>query len=290
MNNIFILFNFIRFLAGGESIFSIALHHRVGESTVRAIIVETCSIIIDKLSNIYLKQPNENDWLRISEGFSQTWNMPNCIGAIDGKHVLIQAPSNSGSLYFNYKKTFSVVLLAVCDHEYKFTLVDIGASGSESNGGIFKKSEIDQGIINDSLPSSYASLPGTNIKTAYYFVGDAAFELSRHVMKLFPGKNNTKENKIYNYRISRARRMIESSFVILISRWKVLSKSIRMNTDKIEKIITACVCLHNFIISIESEQLETNRRYLSNQYTCLEDNEEPQHTINNNRLLLLRGS
>jgi len=77
----------------------------VGESTVRAIIVETCSVIIDRLSPIYLKQPNQRDWLCISEGFNQIWNMPNCVGAIDGKHVFIQAPSNSESLYFNYKKT-----------------------------------------------------------------------------------------------------------------------------------------------------------------------------------------
>lgn len=161
----------------------------MGESTVRAIIVETCSVIIDRLSPIYLKQPNERDWLCISEGFNQIWNMPNCVGAIDGKHVFIQAPSNSESLYFNYKKTFSIVLLAVCDHEYKFTLVDIGAYGSESDGGIFNRSEIGQGIKNDTLhlPSNSASLPGTNIKTAYYFVGDAAFELSRYLMKPFSG-------------------------------------------------------------------------------------------------------
>ncbi|XP_018372453.1 PREDICTED: uncharacterized protein LOC108767209 [Trachymyrmex cornetzi] len=134
----------LRYLAGEESIQSIALHYRVGESTVRAIIIETCSVLIDVLSPIYLQQPEQNDWFHISKGFNDTWNMPNCVGAIDSKHILIQAPPNSGSLYFNYKKTFSIVLLAACDHEYKFTLVDIGAYGSESDGGIFSRSEIGQ--------------------------------------------------------------------------------------------------------------------------------------------------
>jgi len=85
----------------------------------------------------------------------------------------------------------------VCDLTYKFTLVDIGAYGSESDDGIFNRSEIGQGIKNDTLhlPSNSASLPGTNIKTAYYFVGDAAFELSRYLMKPFSGNILLKKKK-----------------------------------------------------------------------------------------------
>ncbi|XP_018399373.1 PREDICTED: uncharacterized protein LOC108777074 [Cyphomyrmex costatus] len=266
----------LRYLAGGESILSIALNYRVGESTVRAVIIETCSVIIDVLSSVYLKQPDEKDWLHISKGFSDIWNMPNCVGAIDGKHILIEAPPNSGSQYYNYKKTFSIVLLAACDHEYKFTLVDIGAYGSESDGGIFSRSEIGQGIKHNTLhlPPVHAFLPGTNMKTAYYFVGDNAFELSRHLMKPYPQKNLIREKKIYNYRLSRARSMIERAFGILVQRWRILSKRIRMNIDKVEKIVAACICLHNFIICMESKlsSAHTNKRYLSNQY--FGDNEE----------------
>lgn len=108
----------------------------VEKATVSVVIRETCKAIWDVLSPIYLKRPNDKQWLKIAEEFSCRWNFPNCCGAIDGKHIIMQAPNKSGT---EYKKTFSIVLMAVCDAAYRFVLVDIGAFGSQSDGGIFKE-------------------------------------------------------------------------------------------------------------------------------------------------------
>ena len=93
----------------------------LSDSTVLEIIKNTCDATWEELAPPELKPPTSEDWQRIESRFVQRWNFLDCVGALDGKHIVIQAPNNSGSIFYNYKGTFSVVLMALVDADYKFT-------------------------------------------------------------------------------------------------------------------------------------------------------------------------
>jgi hypothetical protein len=120
---------------------------------------------------------------------------------MDGKHICIRKPARSGSLFFNYKRYFSTVLLAICDFRYRFVYVDIGSYGTQADGGIFNSSVLKQLLNNGQLDLPNPSdLPGSNLRTPSYFVADAAFTLSPNVMKPFGGSNLAINKRVYNYR------------------------------------------------------------------------------------------
>ena len=139
------------------------------------------------------------------------------MGAVDGKHVVMQAPSNSGTKYFNYKSTFSIVLMALVDADYKFIYVDIGASGRNSDGGIFQNCTLGKSLSGDKLQLPPPKpLPNADHlgDLPYVIVADEAFPLQTSIMRPFPGKNLSYEKASFNYRLSRARRIVENAFGI----------------------------------------------------------------------------
>ncbi|XP_011870842.1 PREDICTED: uncharacterized protein LOC105563674, partial [Vollenhovia emeryi] len=130
----------LRYLASGDSMMSLKYQYYIAQPTISTIVAETCNALWTILMPTVLKVPLCDDWKRIAEAFEIKCNFPHCLGAIDGKHVVIQAPPNSGSTYYNYKSAHSIVLMAICDSDYKFILVDIGAEGRQSDGGIWSRS------------------------------------------------------------------------------------------------------------------------------------------------------
>ncbi|CAH2011644.1 unnamed protein product [Acanthoscelides obtectus] len=155
----------LNFLATGNSYRSLQHLFRVSKPAI------ICEAMNEALHEYFKMPTTEEEWKIIANGFEEHWNFPGCCGALDGKHILILCPGNSGSQFFNYKGSYSVVLMALVDHNYCFTYVCIGSQGSQSDGGIFQKCALGNLLQNGLLPAGYC------------IVGDDAFPLRHYLMK-----------------------------------------------------------------------------------------------------------
>jgi DDE superfamily endonuclease len=171
------------------------------------------------------------------------------IGACDGKHIRITCPKHTGTEHYNYKNFFSNVLLAVVDADYKFVIVDIGAQGSMSDGGILANSSFGKELYEGKLPFPPSKLlPGSTTLTPSVIVGDSGFQLKRNLMRPYPATTTNVNEKVFNYRLSRARRVSENAFGIMARRFRIFQTSIDASALA-DDIIKACVVLHNYIMT-----------------------------------------
>ena len=186
--------------------------------------------------------------MQIAEKFEQIWQFPHCLGALDGKHIVIQSPINTGSDFFNYKGSFSIVLMALVDADYNFLYVDVGSRGRISDGGVWGscslRKSIDDGVLD--IPQDEI-LPGRENPAPFYFVADDAFPLTRKIMKPYPGFHaKGSQKRGFNYRLSRARRVVENAFGILASVFRVLRKPMLLQPGTAKEVVMTTVCLHKF--------------------------------------------
>ncbi|XP_048481249.1 uncharacterized protein LOC125489424 [Plutella xylostella] len=240
----------LRYLATGDSYSSLQYTFHVSKQTISTIIPEVCDAIVRALKDMVQLPVSEQDWKAVSKDFEEKWNFPHTIGALDGKHINIQAPFRSGTEYFNYKKFFSIVLLALVDANYNFMYVNIGSQGRISDGGVYKHSELYRKVENNQL-----NVPAPEIlqipyitKIPYVILGDQAFALSTHSMTPFAGIHSKgSKERIFNYRLSRARRVVENAFGIMSAKFRVLRSTMILSPKSAKTIVLATVHLHNFL-------------------------------------------
>ncbi|KAM4038366.1 uncharacterized protein ACNLHF_016678 [Anomaloglossus baeobatrachus] len=253
----------LRVLATGESYASLHLQFRVGKTTISKIVRCTCTVIWQKLQPIVMPSPTEETWLQVAAGFQTVANFPNCIGAVDGKHIRVQQPPRSGSRFFNYKKYFSVVLMAVADAHSKFAAIDVGAYGSTGDSRVLRTSQIGQQILQDcgTLPAP-RPLPGSTHPVPFVMVSDEAFPLLSNLLRPYPRRGLNARRRIFNYRLSRARRYVECTFGIMASQWRIFHTPIQLKPDTIDTVIKACCVLHNYTREYSSEVIEETQQPL----------------------------
>lgn len=254
--NIFLLF-YYRYLATGAKFSSIAENFRIGTTTVSRIVAKVCDILWTKLQPLVMPECTTEDWKRIAREFEEVCQFKNCVGAIDGKHVYMFAPPRSGSSFFNYKHRFSTVMMCVADAKRRIVMLDVGSMGRFSDGGILSDSlfgiRLKENNLN--LPTPQPLYEGGE-PAPFVFIGDEAFPLMPNLMRPYPRDSLNSQKRIFNYRLSRARRNVEATFGILARKWYVYRREFECKLETVDKIIKATCVLHNYLIDKQPSYLE----------------------------------
>uniref|UniRef100_A0A3B3IFX3 DDE Tnp4 domain-containing protein n=1 Tax=Oryzias latipes TaxID=8090 RepID=A0A3B3IFX3_ORYLA len=187
---------------------------------------ETCDASWHCRRDEHLPLPTEEMWRSTARRFHERWNFPNCLGAMDGKRIFIQAPANSGSLYFNYK-------------DYRFLVVDVGSYGSNSDGGIFANfvlgKALRDGTLNVPPPSELPVAPELG-RVNNVIVADEAFPLKPYLLRPYPGHHLSTDKRIFNYCLSRARQ-----------RFRVFQRTLQVQPSVVDKVVKAACALCNYL-------------------------------------------
>jgi len=261
----------LRYLATGETSKSLGYGFRVAYNSICIFLPEVCRAIVQALGDEVMKTPTTPDeWRAVSEYNRRRWQMAHCLGAFDGKHIRIRKPYNSGSTYFNYKKFFSLVLMALVDGNYKFLWVDVGAQGSCCDGQVFNECQIKQRLDNDQMGFPPAEpLANDDQDMEYFFIGDDAFSLRTYMMKPYSRSARLPvPERVFNYRLSRVRRVVENAFGILANRFGFLLTSLYFQPDKVCDFVVAAVCCHNLM-----------RMRYPGLHNAIMDREDVDHTV-----------
>ncbi|KAJ8414344.1 hypothetical protein AAFF_G00052140 [Aldrovandia affinis] len=261
----------LRFLETGESFKSLSSQFRIAQPTLSLIIPETCRVIYEVLKDKYLKCPTSvEEWQQVARGFLEKWHFPNCLGALDGRHIPISPPSRSGPTSFKNKSIFSIVFMALADSGYRFLCVDVACNGRTSKGGDFRGCSLQEALKRRIANTPVAApLPECDQLAPYTIVADEAFPLTEYMVKPYPNQGLTVEQQIFNYRLSRAWAAVENAIGILANRWGVILTTVHLRPETVELIVLSCCSLHNFLTQ------ECREKYLQG----IGDQEEPNHTM-----------
>lgn len=104
-------------------------------------------------------------------------------------------------------------------------------------------------------------LPGSSDLVPYFFIADEGFPLKKFIMHPYSRRQLGNKERVFNYRLSRARRIIENCFGILKARWQIIRRGLSCNAENATYMINALVCLHNFIMTEEENLPKPYRKY-----------------------------
>lgn len=175
----------------------------------------------------------ENEWTDVAKDYNTIWNIPNCYGVLAAKYIR--------GVQKSYQTTNSpnALLLAIVDAKNNFLFIDINKNDGVDETDLFTKSNFNKFL----LKSDEFNLP-----TDHIFAADKMFPLRNNIMIPYCEDQSLDDSKnSFNNRLSQVRLAADNAFGLLTARFKLLSKPINLQLNRLEIVMKAACALHNWI-------------------------------------------
>ena len=134
----------------------------------------------------------------------------------------------------------------MCDADYNVIWLDVGGEGSCGDAGVFEASGAKQALENNSLNfPAPEPLYFAGRSVPFFGAGDNAYPQRTYLMTPYYGLHLTLAMRIFNYRLSRARRVIENVFGIMAHKWRCILGCFQQKPEVVGWIVQTAACLHN---------------------------------------------
>ncbi|XP_050028799.1 uncharacterized protein [Dermacentor andersoni] len=215
----------------------------IGRSTVNVIYREFCATVVATLEKEWVKMPSPDDMPAHIKEFQAVCDFPQGVGALDGCRIPVSPPKEHASDYYNYKGWYSIILLALVDHKYRFRYVNVGSPGRCHDAYVYRQSVLADMVEGPLFQAPTATISGVVVPPL--ILCDQAFPLTSNLMKPFKSFGENDLHRSYNYNLSRSRRIVENAFGRLKARFRLVLKKMDADITNVPMIVRACCVLHN---------------------------------------------
>lgn len=238
------------FLSTGSDFRTVGHLFGVSKSTVCLVVKEVCSCIVTVLLPKYICMPSGSHLKKVVDGFDRDHGFPQCCGAVDGTHIPIVSPQECPADYYNRKGWHSILMQGTVDNIGRFIDVYVGWPGRVHDARVFANSSLySKGQSHALLPNWTRQLGPSSRDVPLVLLGDPAYPLLEWLMKAFPDTGHlTPQQRYYNYRLSKARVVVEHAYGRLKGRWRCLMKRLDIDVMDVPELVLACCVLHNVCI------------------------------------------
>ena len=250
-------------LMHGVSIPLVADKAALGKSTVHEILRQVCNAISTHFGHL-IAWPTGRRLVRTVEGFQSKQRFPNCIGAIDGSHIYVAAPTNTivAADHRNRNKSFSILLQGVVDSKCYFTSINTGPPGSLHDSAHFRSSELYR-KVEEGIMGGFHDDPltwGSGLSFPPYIVADRGYPLLSWCITPFKmgpmGVPLSREETWFNRKHSSTRMSVERGFGILKARFKEIGTKSSLKLDFLPTVVHSCCVLHNILLANKDRTLD----------------------------------